>query len=132
METGKIVWQDHFTNTCYYGPTVTKGGVLFYAAGGAAPSAGSPAVSVEPQIQAFNAATGEKLPWSWEIGGTSSPISVSEFNGEERVTVYGGVTATSAPFGDDLWSFSLKGTDTEHYGAGQTPPPKETLGPGGE
>ena len=115
MTTGKIVWQDHFTNTCYYGPTVTKGGVLFYASGGGTPSAGNPAQSVEGQIQAFNAATGEKLPWSWEIGGYSSPISVFEYNGEERVAVYGGGHQTATPIGDDLWDFSLKGTDTEHY-----------------
>jgi len=132
METGKIAWQDHFENTCYYGPTVTKGGVLFYAAGGATPSAANPAVTEEPDIEAFNAATGEKLPFSWEIGGQASPISVYEFGGEERVAVEGGEAGASDPVGDDLWEFSLKGTGTEHFAAGKTPAPSQTLGVGGE
>jgi hypothetical protein len=132
MTNGKIVWQDGFKNTCYYGPTVTKGGVLFYAAGGATPSAGNPAVSIEGELQAFNAANGEKLPFHWEIGGQSSPISVYEFGGEERVAVYGGEAGASTPQGDDLWQFSLKGTDTEHYASGQTPPPATLIGPGGQ
>ena len=61
-----------------------------------------------------------------------SPISVYEFDGEERVTVYGGGPRRRLPSETTCGQFSLKGTDTEHYGAGQTPPPKETLGPGGE
>ena len=98
MQTGQIIWADELPHECYAeGTTVTKGGVLF-------------AGTDEGEIKAYNAATGAEL-WHFEIGAGPSMISVYEFGGKERVSIYGGGNADGGTkHGDFLWQFSLNGT----------------------
>ena len=98
MQTGQIVWADELPHECYAsGSTVTKGGVLFTG-------------SAEGEIRAYNAASGQEL-WHFGIGAGPSMISVYEFAGKERVSIYGGGSDFEATkHGDFLWQFSLNGT----------------------
>ncbi len=97
MQTGHIIWSDEWPHECYGGVTVTKGGLVF-------------AGTDEGEIQAFNAATGATV-WSFAIGAGPSMISVYEFAGKERVSIYaGGSDLGDTKHGDYLWQFSLNGT----------------------
>ena len=98
LQTGQIIWADEFPHECYAeGTLATKGGVLI-------------AGSAEGEIKALNEATGQEL-WHFDIGAGPSMMSVYEFGGKERVSIYGGGNANgSQKHGDFLWQFSLNGT----------------------
>ena len=122
LNTGKQVWMITTEEPCYVGSTVTKSGVLFVG-------------EEEGRIAAYEAATGKKL-WSFEVGAPPGMISVYEMEGKEHVSIYAGGNSLEGggkAHADDLWQFSLTGSGAQGpIALGATPPPKETLGPGGQ
>ena len=116
MHTGEIAWQVVWPHYCYSGITTTAGGLLFVG-------------TMEGELQAYNAATGQKL-WAFETGaGIGAPLSVYEFEGRERVSQYAGGNefGYEDTRGDNLWQFSLKGTGPGPIEFGKTPPAPEKL-----
>ena len=66
--------------------------------------------TAEGEIKAYNAANGQEL-WHFDVGAGPSMVSVYEFAGKERVSIYGGGNDTGdVTHGDFLWQFSLNGT----------------------
>jgi quinohemoprotein ethanol dehydrogenase len=134
-QTGKIVWQKRWAESCYAGSTTTAGNIVFIGRN-------------DGRLQAYNASTG-RLRWSFQTGaGANDAPTVFRRNGHEYVVFYAGGNALAAsPHGDNLWLFSLdgtlgpvaapgQGTGIQHAGAtpqksGQSPN-KNTTGAAGD
>jgi quinohemoprotein ethanol dehydrogenase len=98
MSTGKIKWQNETPESCYSGTVTTAGGLLFVGQNNG-------------ELQAFDAATGEKL-WSFQTGaGANTTVTPFEAEGEEKIAFYaGGNSLAATSHGENFWVFSLNGT----------------------
>jgi quinohemoprotein ethanol dehydrogenase len=115
--TGRVVWQHTWPESCYSGTSTTAGNLVFVGR-----NAG--------QLQAYNATTG-KLLWSFQTGaGANGSPTAFEDGGKEYVAFYAaGNSLQASPHGDSFWLFGLDGTlgpaaapgpgvGTTHAGAG--------------
>ena len=98
VRTNKIVWRQHWVDTCYSGSATTAGGLVFVGRN-------------DGRLLALDAATGAHL-WQFQTGaGMNAPVSIFEHEGTQYVAAYsaGNLFAGSAK-GDSVWLFSLEGT----------------------
>ena len=98
VTTGKVTWQDHFSDSCYSGSTVTGGNLVFVGRNGG-------------DLEAYNAETG-RLLWHFQTGaGANDVATVFRQNGKEYLAFFaGGNALAGTPHGDNLWLFGLDGT----------------------
>jgi quinohemoprotein ethanol dehydrogenase len=97
MHTNKLVWQQTWSEACYSGTTVTRGGLLFVGRS-------------DGRLTAHDSRNGELL-WEFQTGaGMNAPVSVFEHEGRQYVAAYsaGNLFARSAR-GDSVWLFALDG-----------------------
>jgi quinohemoprotein ethanol dehydrogenase len=98
VRTNKIVWQQHWANTCVSGATATAGGLVFVGRN-------------DGRLTALDVSNGAKL-WEFQTGaGMNAPVSVFGYGSKQYVVAYsaGSVFAGSAK-GDSVWLFALDGT----------------------
>jgi quinohemoprotein ethanol dehydrogenase len=97
MKTNHLLWQQRWKDTCYSGSVASAGGLVFVGRN-------------DGRLTALNSSTGQRL-WDFQTGaGVNAPPSVFEYQGDEYVAVYsGGSLFASAPRGDSVFLFSLKG-----------------------
>jgi alcohol dehydrogenase (cytochrome c) len=95
--TGKVVWQHTWPESCYSGTATTAGNLVFVGR-----NAG--------QLEAYNATTG-KLLWSFQTGaGANGSPTMFEDGGKEYVAFYAaGNSLQASPHGDSFWLFGLDG-----------------------
>ena len=100
MKTNRLVWQQRWKEACYSGSVTTAGGLVFTGRS-------------DGRLTALDSSNGRRL-WEFQTGaGVNAPPAVFEYEGEQYVAVYsGGSLYASAPRGDSLFLFSLKGTLT--------------------
>ncbi len=109
MKTNKLVWQQRWKDSCYSGSVTTAGGLTFVGRN-------------DGRMTALNSSSGQRL-WEFQTGaGVNAPASVFDYEGDEYVAVYsGGSLFASAPRGDSVFLFSLKGALTPVSELSQTP-----------
>ena len=98
MRTNKLVWQQHWGESCYSGSVATAGGLVFVGRN-------------DGRLTALDSSNGAKL-WEFQTGaGMNAPATVFEHRGQQYVAAYsaGNLFAGSAR-GDSVWLFSLDGT----------------------
>lgn len=97
MRTNTVVWNQRWSDECYSGSAVTRGGLVFVGRG-------------DGRLTALNSSTGQLL-WEFQTGaGLNAPVSVFEHAGEQYVVSYSaGNLFTGTPRGDRVWLFSLTG-----------------------
>jgi quinohemoprotein ethanol dehydrogenase len=95
--TNRIVWQKHFSDSCYSGSTTTAGNVVLVGRN-------------DGHLQAYDATNGSLL-WSFQTGaGANSTASVFSLDGKEVVGFYAaGSALAGSAHGDNLWLFGLDG-----------------------
>ena len=100
MKTNRLVWQQRWKEACYSGSVTTAGGLVFTGRS-------------DGRLTALDSSNGRRL-WEFQTGaGVNAPPAVFEYEGDQYVAVYsGGSLYASAPRGDSLFLFSLKGTLT--------------------
>ena len=100
MKTNRLVWQQRWKEACYSGSVNTAGGLVFTGRS-------------DGRLTALDSSDGRRL-WEFQTGvGVNAPPAVFEYEGDQYVAVYsGGSLFASAPRGDSLFLFSLKGTLT--------------------
>ena len=105
--TGRIVWQHTWPESCYSGTSTTGGNLVFVGRNGG-------------QLQAYNATNG-RLLWSFQTGaGANGSPTVFEDGGKEYLAFYAaGNSLQASPHGDSFWLFGLDGT----LGPAATPGP---------
>ena len=98
MKTNRLVWQQRWKDECYSGSVTTAGGLVLVGRN-------------DGRLTALDSSNGKHL-WEFQTGaGVNAPASVFQYEGDEYVVAYsGGNLFASAPRGDSLWLFSLKGT----------------------
>jgi quinohemoprotein ethanol dehydrogenase len=98
VTTGKVTWQDHFSDSCYSGSIVTGGNLVFVGRNSG-------------DLEAYNAKTGALL-WHFQTGaGANDVATVFRHNGKEYLAFFaGGNALAGTAHGDNLWLFSLDGT----------------------
>jgi alcohol dehydrogenase (cytochrome c) len=114
MRTNKLVWQQHWPDTCYSGSIATAGGLVFVGRS-------------DGRLTALDSSNGTRL-WEFQTGaGMNSTVSIVEHDGKQYVVAYaaGNLFAGSAK-GDNVWLFALDGTLGQVDPGGSTP----SLGPG--
>jgi alcohol dehydrogenase (cytochrome c) len=98
LHTNGLVWQQQWSEPCYSGSVVTRGGLVFVGRN-------------DGRLTALDSSNGKKL-WEFQTGaGMNAPASVFEHGGKQYVVAYSGgsVFARSAK-GDSVWLFALDGT----------------------
>jgi alcohol dehydrogenase (cytochrome c) len=98
VTSNKLVWRQHWADTCYSGSAVTAGGLVFIGRN-------------DGRLLALDSSDGTWL-WEFQTGaGVNAPSSVFEHGGNEYVVVYsaGNLFAGSTK-GDSVWLFALDGT----------------------
>ena len=98
LHTNKLAWQQQWSEPCYSGSVVTRGGLVFVGRN-------------DGRLTALDSSNGKKL-WEFQTGaGMNAPASVFEHRGKQYVVAYSGgsVFARSAK-GDSVWLFALDGT----------------------
>ena len=114
VRTNKLVWQQHWPETCYSGSIATAGGLLFVGRN-------------DGRLTALDSRDGAKL-WEFQTGaGMNSTVSTFEHEGKQYVVAYaaGNLFAGSAK-GDNVWLFALDGKLEPVAPGGRSP----ALGPG--
>jgi glucose dehydrogenase/cytochrome c5 len=98
VRTNKLVWQQHWSDTCYSGSAVTASGLLFVGRN-------------DGRFTALDSRSGERL-WQFQTGaGVNAPPAIFEHDGTQYVAVYSaGNLFARSPRGDSVWLFSLAGT----------------------
>jgi glucose dehydrogenase/plastocyanin len=86
-KTGKIAWQQHFTDARPNGAMATAGGLVFQNLSNG-------------ELQAYDAKTG-KLVWNFQIGGQGTPPIAFERGGQEYIATMSGAS---------VWLFKIGGT----------------------
>ncbi len=101
MHTNKLVWQQHFTDQCWSGITLTASGLLFVGRN-------------DGRLTALDSSNGSKL-WEFQTGaGMNAPVSIFEHEGTQYVIAYSaGNSLMGSTHGDSVWLFSLEGTIDE-------------------
>jgi len=98
LKTNKLVWRQHWGDTCYSGSSVTAGGLVFVGRN-------------DGRLLALDSSDGSWL-WEFQTGaGVNAPSSVFEHKGKQYIVVYsaGNLFARTAK-GDSVWLFALHGT----------------------
>jgi len=98
VTTNKLVWRQHWGETCYSGSSVTAGGLVFVGRN-------------DGRLLALDSSDGSHL-WEFQTGaGVNAPSAVFEHKGKQYVVVYsaGNLFARSAK-GDSVWLFALHGS----------------------
>jgi len=98
MHTNKLVWQQHWADTCYSGSTTTGGGLVFVGRS-------------DGRLTALDSSNGVRL-WEFQTGaGMNSTVSSFEHEGKQYIVAFsaGNLFAGSIK-GDSLWLFALDGT----------------------
>jgi quinohemoprotein ethanol dehydrogenase len=113
MRTNKLVWQQHWKDSCYSGSVTTAGGLVFVGRS-------------DGRFTALNSSNGQRV-WEFQTGaGVNAPAAVFEYEGDQYVVAYsGGSLFAPAPRGDSLFLFSLKGTLTSGSASPAAAPPAE-------
>jgi alcohol dehydrogenase (cytochrome c) len=98
LKTNKLVWRQHWGDTCYSGSSVTAGDLVFVGRN-------------DGRLLALDSSDGSWL-WEFQTGaGVNAPSSVFEHNGKQYVVVYSaGNLFARSPKGDSVWLFALHGT----------------------
>ncbi len=98
LTTNKLVWRQHWADTCYSGSTVTAGGLVFVGRN-------------DGRLLAVDSSDGTWL-WEFQTGaGVNATASVFEHDGQQHVVVYSaGNLFARSPKGDSVWLFALDGT----------------------
>src|SRR4051795_8231224 len=108
-QSGRIVWQKRWAESCYAGSVATKGNVVFVGRS-------------DGRLQSYNAKTGQLIA-SFQLGaGANDAPTIFQQDGKERIVFYAGGNALAAsPHGDNLWLLGLDGTlgQAEAPGSGQ-------------
>lgn len=101
MHTNKLVWQQHLTDQCWSGITLTASGLLFVGRN-------------DGRLTALDSSNGSKL-WEFQTGaGMNAPVSIFEHEGTQYVIAYSaGNSLMGSTHGDSVWLFSLEGTIDE-------------------
>jgi quinohemoprotein ethanol dehydrogenase len=98
LKTNKLVWRQHWADTCYSGSSATAGGLVFVGRN-------------DGRLLALDSSDGSHL-WEFQTGaGVNAPSSIFEHKGRQYVVAYsaGNLFARSAK-GDSVWLFALHGT----------------------
>jgi alcohol dehydrogenase (cytochrome c) len=98
VTTNKLVWRQHWGDTCYSGSSVTAGGLVFVGRN-------------DGRMLALDSSDGSHL-WEFQTGaGVNAPSGIFEYGGRQYVVVYsaGNLFARSVK-GDSVWLFALHGT----------------------
>ena len=98
LRTNRVVWDQHWSDTCYSGSVATGGGLVFVGRN-------------DGRFTALDSADGSLL-WAFQTGaGVNAPASVFQYQDRQYVVVFsaGNLYARSAR-GDSVWLFSLEGT----------------------
>jgi alcohol dehydrogenase (cytochrome c) len=98
VTTNRLVWRQHWADTCYSGSSVTAGGLVFVGRN-------------DGRLLALDSSDGAHL-WEFQTGaGVNAPASIFEHEGRQYVVVLsaGNLFARSAK-GDSVWLFALHGT----------------------
>jgi alcohol dehydrogenase (cytochrome c) len=98
VKTNRLVWQQHWSDSCYSGSVATAGGLIFVGRN-------------DGRFTALDSSDGSLL-WGFQTGaGVNAPPSVFEYEGRQYVVVFtaGSFFARSAR-GDSVWLFALDGT----------------------
>ena len=99
MQTGQIIWADELPHECFNEGSHGHKGRRRYLPG---PMKAKSKPTTRPTVRNCGTLT---------IGAGPSMISVYEFGGKERVSIYGGGNdVEGTKHGDFLWQFSLNGT----------------------
>src|SRR5690606_21817541 len=116
MHTNELVWQQHWTDTCYSGSTNTAGGLVFVGRN-------------DGRLTALDSATGERL-WEFQTGAVmNAPVTVFEHRGRQYVAAYSaGNLFAGSPRGDSVWLFGLDGELGEVEPAGSLMTMPDDLG----
>ena len=99
VTTGKVTWQDHFSDSCYSGSAVTGGNLVFVGRNGG-------------ELEAYNADDGQ------HCCGTSKPAPARTTSRRSFATTARSISRSlpevtrfaGTPHGDNLWLFGLDGT----------------------
>ncbi len=98
LHTNRLVWRQHWPETCYSGSIVTAGGLVFVGRN-------------DGRLTALDSRDGTKL-WEFQTGaGMNSTVSTFEQAGKQYVVAYAaGSVFAGSPHGDNVWLFALDGT----------------------
>jgi quinohemoprotein ethanol dehydrogenase len=98
LKTNRLVWRQHWADTCYSGSSVTAGGLVFVGRN-------------DGRMLALDSSDGTWL-WEFQTGaGVNAPSSIFEHGGKQYVVVYSaGNLFARSPKGDSVWAFALHGT----------------------
>jgi alcohol dehydrogenase (cytochrome c) len=105
-QTGKIVWQISWPDSCYSGTVTTAGNLVFVGRNNG-------------ELQAYDARNGSRL-WSFQTGaGANSTVtSFMQDNNQYIAFAAGGNSLAGSPRGANVWLFSLNGTMDQAKAAG--------------
>jgi alcohol dehydrogenase (cytochrome c) len=97
LKTNRLVWRQHWGDTCYSGSSVTAGGLVFVGRN-------------DGRLLALDSSDGSWL-WEFQTGaGVNAPSGIFEHNGKQYVVVYSaGNLFARSPKGDSVWLFALHG-----------------------
>ncbi len=98
VRTNRLVWRQHWAESCYSGSATTAGGLVFTGRN-------------DGRLMALDSSTGKKI-WEFQTGaGMNAPVTVFEHGGHEYVAAYSaGNYFAGSPRGDSVWLFGLEGT----------------------
>jgi quinohemoprotein ethanol dehydrogenase len=98
VRTNRLAWRQQWSDHCYSGSVVTRGGLVFVGRS-------------DGRLTALDKRTGVKL---WEYmtdAGVNSTVTTFEHRGQQYVAVHaGGGVFANGKRGDGIWLFSLDGT----------------------
>ncbi len=97
-QTGKIVWNVEWPDSCYSGTVTTAGNLVFVGRNNG-------------ELQAYDARNGSRL-WSFQTGsGANNTVTTFMQDDKQYVAFYaGGNSLAGTARGNDLWLFALDGT----------------------
>jgi quinohemoprotein ethanol dehydrogenase len=98
-QTGEIVWQIAFPDSCYSGTVTTAGNIVFVGRN-------------TGELQAYDARNGSRL-WSFQTGaGANSTVTTFQDGGQQYVAfLAGGNSLAGSPReNQNVWLFALNGT----------------------
>jgi hypothetical protein len=113
VRSGKIVWQKHWPELCYYGSVTTAGNLVFVG--------GNSGI-----LLALDARTGRQL-WSLQTGaGANNSATVFRYDGREEIAFYSGRNALAGSAQGDNLCPVRSGRRRIHAPAQQRTPPQAT------
>ena len=118
LTTNKLAWRQQWSEMCYSGSIVTKGGLVFVGRN-------------DSRFTALDKATGALL-WDFPTdAAVNAPASTFEHNGRQYVVVLAaGSFFPGTKHGDSLWLFSLDGRYKPETSTSGLEPSARAAGPG--